>query len=493
MLRSLLVFGILVPGLLLALKRRYAGLLLYVWFALFRPQEWLWIDVKPLRLSLILSMLVVVPWAWFATRRASRDQVDRVAGEALPDFTHPISIGIVLFFISGLLAQSNAVDQTMGWNWLDYLWKMLLVCLVMVKLTSTKERFITLVGVLSMSLGFHSAKAGVYAVTVGGVRFSEGLGGIFDDNNGYAMAIVMILFLLLATVQNLTHRWIRPIFLFSVPASAFTILCTYSRAGFLALAAAGFAFVMLQKRRVLALAVAVPLMLVGVLALPADYLARLKTIKTYEQVEDDSAMGRLHFWRVAAKMAEDHPLGIGLRNYDAAYDAYDFLNGRYGKGRAVHSSHFEVLATQGYVGTTLWIFLFSYSFLVMFRVRRRSRDERLDPGDRRFLLTMANALIVSMIGFLIGGAFIALALNDVTWMTFALVASLDRISLRMIAAVTVDQESSTFVPLSARSARLHPTAHSPRGGDPGFRPAMAFAGHADEPAFNPEFKVRRSR
>ena len=33
-----------------------------------------------------------------------------------------------------------------------------------------------------------------------------------------------------------------------------------------------------------------------------------------------------------------------------------------------------------------------------------------------------------MFGFLAGGSFIALALNDITWLTFALIAALDLIS-----------------------------------------------------------------
>jgi hypothetical protein len=40
----------------------------------------------------------------------------------------------------------------------------------------------------------------------------------------------------------------------------------------------------------------------------------------------------------------------------------------------------------------------------------------------------ANALIAAMAAFLVGGSFVAMALNDLTWLTFALVAALDRVS-----------------------------------------------------------------
>ena len=47
---------------------------------------------------------------------------------------------------------------------------------------------------------------------------------------------------------------------------------------------------------------------------------------------------------------------------------------------------------------------------------------------RFWAFTMANGLMVSMVGFIVGGAFVASALNDVTWLTFAMMASLDRLA-----------------------------------------------------------------
>src|SRR6185295_14409557 len=52
--------------------------------------------------------------------------------------------------------------------------------------------------------------------------------------------------------------------------------------------------------------------------------------------------------------------------------------------------------------------------------------------ESHFLFTMANAMIASITAFLVGGAFIALALNDLTWLTFVLVVAPDRLSVEAL-------------------------------------------------------------
>jgi O-antigen ligase len=139
-------------------------------------------------------------------------------------------------------------------------------------------------------------------------------------------------------------------------------------------------------------------------------------------------------------MAVHEPLGIGLRNYESTYDYYDDTHGEFGTARSVHSSHFQVLAENGLLGFAAWVGCFLYAFGAAFRVRRRAREDGLSHRQQRFLFTTANALIVSMVSFLIGGAFVALALNDLTWMTFAMIAGLDRVSAHML--VEAEQRGS---------------------------------------------------
>lgn len=428
MLRSLFVLAIFVPGFIAALGDRFAALLMYLWFALFRPQDWLWVDVTGLRLSLVLGIVLVVPA--FLTG-------------ILPNISHSLTIGMALFLASSLLAQIGAVDPALGWHWIDFTGRLLLTCMLLVTLVVSPRRLLLVIAVIAASLGFHAAKAGLAWLLGGGdTRFADGFAGSFVDSNGYALGAVMIMPLLLTVAQNMSvlHDgpalpWLRRAFYAAIPLCGFMILGTYSRGGFVALSAAALTYVLLQRRRFVAIAVglAMAALALVVVPIPESYVKRIETIRTYDEIGETSALSRRHFWRVGVQMGLSRPFGVGLRQYEEAYNKYDFSDGRFGTHRAVHSSHVQVFAELGAFGAAIWIAMFARSFFICMRVRRQSRRAELDPATQRLLFTVANGLITSMVGFLIGGAFLSAALNDITWLTFACVAALDRISSRLCA------------------------------------------------------------
>jgi len=436
MLRSLLVFSILIPGVVLACTSRYRALLLYFWFAFFRPQDWMWFDITSWRPSLFLGLLLVVP---------------AVLTGVMPTLGHFLCVGCVLFVLAALAAQMNAVNQAVGWQWIDEVSRLMLICLFAVTLIKTPRDWIRAVAVIAASLGFYGIKAGLASLLAGGEIYAAGLGGAFTDNNGYALAVVMVMPLIALVGQNAqvaftgllpswTFRWIRIGCFVSLPLCAYTVVSTFSRAGFLALLVVLTAWVAFHPRRLrILIAVAAISVASTFVPLPKGYADRLNTITTAvlgsqsnARSDQDVSEGRLYFWSVAMRMANDHPFGIGMRNFQSAFPAYDVTGGAYGENRDVHSSHFQVLAELGYPGLVVWVAQFAYGFWVAFRVKRRGRVATLTPSVAHLFTTASVALIASMSGFLVGGSFISGALNDLTWVTFALLAALDRISARAV-------------------------------------------------------------
>ena len=465
MLRSLLVLAVLVPGFFAALMNGYAGLLMYLWFALFRPQDWLWIDITSLRVSMVLGIVML-----------GRSLISGF----VPNITHPLTLGIALMVCSSVITQTSAVRPDIGWIWIDFFVRLALSCTMLVALARDARRLYGVLAVICLSLGFHASKAGLaFLLTGGGTRFDDGLSGAFVDNNGYALGTVMILPMLLITAQNVELvydgrylKWLRRGLYATIPLCMFTVLGTYSRGGFLAFTAALLTFIMLQKRRFTALAglIAFFAIVLAVVPIPQKYVDRLSTIRTFnEKTNDDdpegakeSAKSRTHFWQVGIEMALNKPLGVGIKQYEAAYDRYDFLHGRYGHKRAIHSAHLQVLAELGFFAAFLWLAMFAYAYFACMRVRARAADEHLRPEMRRFLLTAANGLMASMAGFIIGGSFLSLAYNELTWLTFAMIAALDRVSLRLVQEPEIEPAELVIpeVPLAFRAV----TSYNPRFG-----------------------------
>ena len=193
MIRLILLVVMLLVGFAASVRSRFGALLFYIWFALFRPQEWVWTDITSLRLSLVIGLLLVV---------------SSLATGVMPNLTHPLSVGGLLLLGAAFVAQNHAVNPELSWYWCQYLAKLVVVSLFLVTLVSTRKRLVVLIAVISASFGFYTAKAGLVSFLSGGLRFGAGQAGAFSDSNGYAIAGVMVVYLLVATAQNTSLRWL---------------------------------------------------------------------------------------------------------------------------------------------------------------------------------------------------------------------------------------------------------------------------------------------
>ena len=414
MIRLLIVVVCGIVGLGAAIKSRFGALLFYVWYAIFRPQDYLWFSIAEYRPSLIIGIGLVV---------------SSVVSGVLPFALHPLWLGPLVVWLCGLMAHHNAVAPDISWDWIILLGTILVVSSLVVRLTTSKEKLRLLVAVLAGSFAFFSAKAGVASLLAGGSRFFDGLAtGAFSDNNGYAVGCVMIAPLLLALSRCATSRWVRIAWMTAAAATTFTVISTFSRGGFLALAAASLTFISLQRRPLRKLVIATVLggVALAVVPIPEGYFDRLQTIQTYEEIEETSAISRIHLWTVATHIAKDYPLGIGLWNFESIYDSYDTSDGLYGSRRAVHNSHLQALVETGWLGGFVWEATMLGALWYAWRVRARA-SAMTENGP--FFRVMAEALFTSQVGFLVGGTFVSLAYNDLTWLTLGCVAALDRLAL----------------------------------------------------------------
>jgi probable O-glycosylation ligase (exosortase A-associated) len=431
--RSIVVLIFVAVAMLVAIFNHFIALLLYWWIAIFRPHEWIWMDVSHLKISFVAGLILVIPC--FLTGK-------------FPRLGHVIAYLMLTWLVLAAIATYfNGCGPT-GWRWLDHMARLMLVLFLTNRLVDSPKRIFWLCAVVACSIGFFSAKIGFFSLLRGGTdQYGfEHLGGALAGSNAFALGTAMCIFLMIATAQNAMNPvgqtapitwdgawpWMQ-IFQIGmwlvVPLSIYQVVSLFSRGSALGLACAFLVFVFLQEKRVSWLLKMLPLLLAAglLVPLPEGYKERMSSIYD-DPVEGGTSAGRIHFWKVATDIATDYPFGIGPGCYPFYYDDYDYSDGAYGTRRSVHSSHFQILVEAGYMGAAVWGLLFLFSFKALARVRRRCLQGSLSPSHSRFYFTYANAVISLMVVFLVGGQFYEVAHAEFIWLGFMLAVILDRVT-----------------------------------------------------------------
>ena len=412
MLRTLFVLLLITGGVYYSLQGPFYALLFYLWNAYFRPEDWLWTNfVSNLRLSYIIGLYLVL------TSLLSRQR-----------FVLNGKIGLILLFLLHTFL-STWFSEHFAYSWLywqDFLKSTLITYLIIV-LVNDLPQFRLVLLVMVLSLGCEGAKQGwIYLLTSpGGANANPS--AFLGDNNGVAIGMAMLVPLCALLAQTTQRKWAQRFYWFLLVGILYRALSTYSRGGFLACLAMGGMYCLRSQKKLRTL-LGMGIIIVAVLSSLSDaFWDRMETIQTYEEVQDDSALGRLHFWAVARQMAKANPfLGVGYMGYNPSYNDYDFSNGRYGRNRSVHSSYFGVLAELGYQGAALYGLIFLCALYSCHRVRRlASTNSTLSEGKK-----YATALEASLVTFLVGSIFLPAQYNEMFWHYIGLALALEKLVTR---------------------------------------------------------------
>lgn len=190
----------------------------------------------------------------------------------------------------------------------------------------------------------------------------------------------------------------------------FTIIYTYSRGGFLALAASLMVWLVKRppKPQIATLMIAAGILVLQLL--PSNYTERILSLSSFLPgsstfvTSDQSFRGRSSENLVAINMFLDHPLtGVGPGNYSLYYQEYSRRLGidpRRGL-RSAHSLYLEVLAERGLPG----IFLFSLILYLTIMGLIRSEPLSLAKRDHE-LADISIAVLGSVVGYLVSALFL---------------------------------------------------------------------------------------
>lgn len=280
-----------------------------------------------------------------------------------------------------------------------------------------------LVGLVALSNKFQ----GIGLVEGTRVTIGRDIGSMLGDPNDLALVLLFpasfSLAMLLTPGTAITKKLYGAVGFVIVIAA---IIATQSRGGLLGIASVIgiFAYRRVHSKSLLLVIGTLALLLLFVVAGVDDRASG----GAHEEGIDESAMGRLHAWGAALRMALDHPLtGVGIDNFLSNYYSYsDFWDGQ---NHAVHSTWFGVLAETGILGFSCFMLMVVLVVRMAASAQQRLSQASDNPEIRHAYL-LAQATFAGLVSFMVSGTFLTMGFTWPLYILIGLAVAVDRFSRR---------------------------------------------------------------
>lgn len=374
----------------------YFGLLASFVLEYVRPGSYL-PAITALKLNTLVPLLVFVVALYSTQKSTNRDIFDHRNSRWLALF-------VGLMFVS--LIHADVTFNT--FEVIKMVFGYLFLCFAVAKLVDSNERLKGFALTLVLS---HVALVALNPDVVLRPEVRTYLQGVtfLGDGNDFGLSVVVAAPLCLYLFLDTDKKFYRLLALGLVGVMLFSIIGTSSRGASLAITAV-FVYLWWRGRsKMLGLLAFVALGVALLIYAPDEYFGRMETIANYE--EEGSAMGRIHAWKAALRMAGDHPvLGVAVGHFPIKYGVeyrppeYAGLNMPW---HTAHSIYFLVLGELGLPGIIFLLGILYGNYRSGERIIKRVRTIREHSTlARRYERTFL-CLNSSLIGFAVGGAFLS--------------------------------------------------------------------------------------
>jgi putative inorganic carbon (HCO3(-)) transporter len=295
--RDIIVVGIVVAGAIAALRRPWIGVILWTWLSIMNPHRYTYGFAYGAPLAATAAGATLV--GLFMTK-------DRES-----PFKSGATVFFALFIVWFTLSWLFGIDPSDDYEQWKKVIKVDLMILVTLALLRTKQHILALTWVAAGSLALLGIKGGIFTLAGGGSERVWGPPGSFiEDNNEFAVALIMTIPLLRFLQLQIASRWGRHLMSGAMILCAVAALGSQSRGALLAIAAMVF-WIWWNGKNKFAVGILIVLIAIPLISfMPDSWDNRMSTIGTYET--DGSAMGRISAWWNAWNLAFHYPFGVGF-------------------------------------------------------------------------------------------------------------------------------------------------------------------------------------
>lgn len=238
----LLTYG----GAFASLINPFVGLLIYVCFAIIRPEFlWHW-SVPAGNYSRIVAIGLLIGWAFNGCGRWQLGRSGAIVG------------ALVAFFVWACVSLPQARDQDVAWRWVEMQGKVVLPFVVGITLIESVAQLKQLAWVIVLSHGYVAYELNLSYYAGFNVIHQIGFGGM--DNNSFAISLVACVGMAFFLGLNAGKWWQKVIAFTAAGLMVHSIFFSFSRGGMLGLIiTAGVSFLLIPKgpKQYLTFAVAV--------------------------------------------------------------------------------------------------------------------------------------------------------------------------------------------------------------------------------------------
>ncbi len=372
-------------GAALSLFNPFLGLLVYICFAIVRPQDmWFW-SVPAGNYSRIVAIGLLLGW------------VMRAFGDWRFGRARPIVIALLCYWLWAGVGAVLAPHQEEALSFVEDISKIVLPFLVGITTIDSARKLKQLAWVIVLSQGYVAFELN-QAYYAGWNRvYYEGFGSM--DNNSVAISMVTCVGLAFFLGLQTERWWRKGIAFVCALLMMHVVMFAFSRGGMLALVVTGgISFLLIKKTPVHYVALAAVILL-GIRLSGKEVTERFMTSFAPEEKRDFSAESRLTLWKDCVDVTLKHPVfGVGPKQWGFAAVEYGWK-----QGKMAHSLWLQTAAELGIPG-----FLFLVLFYALAVARSWKLLRRPPAGVDPWLADAGRMVVAAIIGFAVSAQFVSL-------------------------------------------------------------------------------------
>jgi|SRR5690348_16464060 len=423
--RDILVTAIVLGSIPFIIRWPYIGVLTYVWVSVMNPHRLTWGFAHDFSFAAIIAGVTLVSCLFSKDLR--RPPING------------LTLALLLFVAWTGVTTAFALYPAQSYDLWTAMMKTQIMAFLIPMLFHRKEQLRQLLWVIVLSIAYYGVKGGAWFLLTGGAHRIYGPPTSYiEDNNYLAVAIIMIIPLMRYLQLTSPHKSVRWGLTGMMLLSGVAVLGSYSRGALLAVGAMLAVLWWKTRHKVMLSVIAIATIPAVLLYLPERWYERMDTITNYQQ--DNSAMRRLNAWATMFDLAKDRPLVGGGFDIAEIPIFQTYAPDPSFPPQVAHSIYFQALGEHGFVGLGLYLLLYLMFWLYAARLARQTAAHPELAWARDFGLMMQ----VSLIGFLVGGAFLNLVNFDVPYYLVGVMAATRRMIDASLLSVTAPNRAASW-------------------------------------------------